>query len=73
MDQKKPEEAESSTSRRQFLQRSPVVLLPYVAPVIASMAIHVKNAEAKRSSRFSRFMAMSAAMSSASSPSSPSS
>ena len=51
MDQKKPEEAESSTSRRQFLQRSPVVLLPYVAPAIASMAIYVKDADAAKRGR----------------------
>ena len=72
MDKGKPKKAVSDTSRRQFLRRSPVVLLPYIAPVIASMAIHVKNAEAKKS-KFKKFKAMSAMMSSVSSPSSPSS
>jgi hypothetical protein len=36
----------ANPSRRTFLKRSGVVLLPYAAPVIASMAIHVEQAEA---------------------------
>lgn len=40
-----------SPSRRRFLKRSGVVLLPYVVPVIESMAIHVGDAEAKRRGR----------------------
>lgn len=45
MNHKNPSQSPASPSRRDFLKRSGVVLLPYAAPVIASMAIHVEQAE----------------------------
>jgi hypothetical protein len=45
MSHKNPSQSPASPSRREFLKRSSVVLLPYAAPVIASMVIHVEQAE----------------------------
>ena len=46
MNQEDMSQPPANPSRRTFLKRSGVVLLPYAAPVIASMVIHVEQAEA---------------------------
>ncbi len=38
----------SDISRRKFLKRSSVALLPYAAPAIASMLVYPADAEAQR-------------------------
>ena len=51
MSDNKLEKHATDVTRRKFLKRSGVALLPYAAPLIASITIYPEDAEAQRRGR----------------------